>query len=79
LISAAHSFRSVHGKRKAKHQLAEIVSEHLGIEGVSVTVLADAVYDWNAFAMAAPDEEPDIHAKMQRAIEALRGQYELQV
>jgi len=66
-------------EKQSTKQLAEIVSEHLGIEGVSVTVLADAVYDWNAFAMAAPDEEPDIHAKMQRAIEALRGQYELQV
>jgi hypothetical protein len=70
----------VHGKRKqSTKQLAEIVSEHLGIEGVSVTVLADAVYDWNAFAMAAPDTEPDIRAEIQRAVEALRGQYELQV
>jgi hypothetical protein len=66
-------------EKRSTEQLVEIVSEHLGIEGVSVTVMADAVYGWNAFAMTAPDTEPDIHAKMQRAVEALRGQYELKV
>ena len=66
-------------EKRSIEQLAQIVSEHLGVEGVSVTVMADTVYGWNAFAMAAPDTEPDIHAKMQRAVEALRGQYELQV
>ncbi len=66
-------------EKRSTEQLAQIVSEHLGVEGVSVTVMADAVYGWNAFAMAAPDTEPDIHAKMQRAVEELRTQYELQV
>ncbi len=66
-------------EKRSAEQLAQIVIEHLGIEGVSVTVLADTVYGWNAFAMTTPDTEPDIHAKMQRAVEALRGQYELQV
>lgn len=63
-------------KRNAE-ELATIVVQHLGIEGVSITVLADNVYGWNAFAMTAPDTEPDIHAKMQRAVEELRAQYEL--
>ena len=66
-------------EKRSTEQLAQIVIEHLGIEGVSVTILADTVYGWNAFAMTAPETEPDIHAKMQRAVEALRGQYELQV
>jgi hypothetical protein len=66
-------------EKRSTEQLAQIVIEHLGIEGVSVTVLADTVYGWNAFAITAPETEPDIHAKMQRAVEALRGQYELQV
>ena len=28
--------------------------------------------------MTVPDTEPDIHVKMQRAVEALREQYQLQ-
>ena len=65
-------------EKRTAEELADIVVAHLGIEGLSVKVLADDVYGWNGFAMAAPDTEPDIHAKMQRAVEELRGQYEIQ-
>ena len=64
-------------EKRSAEELAGIVVEHLGIEGVSVTVLADNIYGWNGFAMTAPDAEPDIHVKMQRAVEELREQYEL--
>ncbi|MEA2875560.1 MAG: hypothetical protein QOF14_756 [Hyphomicrobiales bacterium] len=66
-------------EKLGKYDLAEIVKEHLGIEALSVTVLSDTVYGWNAFAMNTPENEPDIHAKMQRAVEELRKRYELQV
>jgi len=65
-------------EKRSAWELADIVVRHLGIEGLSVKVLADVVYGWNAFAMTAPDNEPDIHAKMQWAVEQLRTQYELQ-
>lgn len=65
-------------EKRSAEELAQIVVEHLGIEGVGVTVLADTVYGWNEFAMTAPDTEPHIHAKMQRAVEQLRTQYEIQ-
>jgi hypothetical protein len=55
-------------EKRSAEQLAQIVSDHLGVEGVSVTVLADTVYGWNAFAMTVPETEPAIHAKMQRAV-----------
>ena len=66
-------------EKRAKYELAEIVKEHLGIEALSVTVLPDTIYGWNAFAMNSPENEPDIHAKMQWAVEELRKRYELQV
>jgi hypothetical protein len=62
---------------RGKFELADIVKEHLGIDGLSVVVLPDNVYGWNAFAMNAPDSEPNIHAKMQWAVEELREKYEL--
>ena len=42
-------------EKRSTEQLAQIVSEHLGAEGVSVTVMADTVDGWNAFAMTAPE------------------------
>lgn len=65
-------------EKRSAEELTDIVVKHLGIESVSVAVLADQVYGWNGFAMAARETEPDIHVKMQRAVEALRRQYDLQ-
>jgi hypothetical protein len=64
---------------RGKSELVEIVKEHLGIEGLSLIVLPDIVYGWNAYAVNSPESEPDIHAKMQWAVEELRERYELQV
>jgi len=64
-------------EQRAKSELAEIVKEHLGIEGLSLIVLPDVVYGWNAYAMNAPENEPDLHAKMQWAVEELRKKYAL--
>jgi hypothetical protein len=66
-------------EKRGKFELVEIVREHLGIEALSVIVLPDTVYGWNAFAMNTPDCEPDIHAKIQWAVEELRKRYELEV
>ena len=64
-------------EKRSAEELAHLLIQHVGIEGLSITVLADNVYGWNGFAMTAPETEPDIHAKMQWAVEELRTKYEL--
>ena len=61
----------------SQEDLAEIVKNHLEIPGLGVRVLPDVVYGWNAFAMTVPEGVKDIHVKMQRIVEKLRGEYEL--
>jgi hypothetical protein len=65
-------------EKRTAQELARMVIERLSIEGVSVTVLKDVAYGWNGWAMTAPGSEPDIHVKMQLAVEELRKRYDLQ-
>ncbi len=64
-------------EKRSKSELADLVKEHVGIGGLFLIVLPDVVYGWNAYAMNSPENEPDIHVKMQRAVEELRKRYEL--
>jgi len=63
---------------KTVKELEELVRAKIGLQHVTVKVLWDKIYGWNAFPVPVPADVPDINARMQRAVEELRKDYDLQ-
>ncbi len=64
-------------EKKTSQELEELVRAKLGLQDVTVKVLWDKIYGWNAFPVPVPAHVPDINARLQRAVEELRKEYEL--
>jgi hypothetical protein len=57
---------------KSREEIVQLVTQDLDLNGLSVSVLWDKLYNWNAFATAVPEGVTDIHVRMQRTVERLR-------